>query len=475
MSTQRPNVVLIMCDELRYDCGGFANHKLVRTPNLDRLAENGVVFENAYCASPVCSPARASWLTGTYPHAHGQLVNYGPGRRLGRPGSEMRADCVTIGDVLKREGYRCGIVGPWHLGRDHEPQHGFTDFWRAVGYQGDHPDPWQDYLEREKVPDINSVGTITDDGYLMKYARLTDPRQQRTTWTVDQGLAFLDGRDERPSFLLLSVKDPHPPIIVAPELVEKYPIDRIELPPTWADPLDGRPHYLRSDVGRLRPDVDETAFKRMMAHYFALVTHIDFEVGRMIDRLRALDLLEHTIVVFMSDHGEMLGDHGFTTKCVFYEGSVRVPCILSWPDGLPAGRRIQTPLGGVDLMPTLLELAGAALEKTIDGRSVAAPVAGGREPDPEPVFAEIATWRIIQARSDDPAELAARIMVRDEGWKYIRHRFDGDELYDLDTDPNEIINLAGQPEQADRISDLREKIRSMLGRTGPGPYEWCLS
>ena len=475
MSTKRPNVVLIMCDELRHDCGGFANHPLVRTPNLDRLAENGVVFENTYCASPVCSPARASWLTGLYPHAHGQLVNYGPGRLLGRPGSVMRADCVTIGDVLKREGYRCGIVGPWHLGKDHQPQHGFTDFWRAVGYQGDNPDLWQEYLKQESVPDINSVGTMTDDGFMMKYAALTDPRQQRTTWQIDRAFDFLDGRDDGAFFLFLSVKDPHPPIIVAPELVDMYPEDRIELPPTWADPLDGRPDYLRAEVNRLKPDVKEATFKRMMAHYFALVTHIDHEVGRLIDRFRALDLLDHTIVAFISDHGEMLGDHGFTSKRVFYEGSVRVPCILSWPDGLPAGLRIKTPLGGVDLMPTLLELAGAQLESRIDGRSVAEPVAGGREPAPVPVFSEISSWKAISAMSEDPAELAVQMMVRDGSWKYIRNRFDEDELYDLETDPHEIMNLAGQSEQVDRISDLREKIRSMLGRTGPGPYDWCLS
>ncbi len=126
-------------------------------------------------------------------------------------------------------------------------------------------------------------------------------------------------------------------------------------------------------------------------------------------------------------------------------------------------------------MPTLLELAGAQLESRIDGRSVAEPVAGGREPAPVPVFSEISSWKAISAMSEDPAELAVQMMVRDGSWKYIRNRFDEDELYDLETDPHEIMNLAGQSEQVDRISDLREKIRSMLGRTGPGPYDWCLS
>ena len=126
-----------MCDQLRHDCLGYAGHPLVQTPNLDRLASQGVVFETAYCASPVCSPARASWLTGTYPHAHHQLTNYGP-TKLGRPETMavMRPDAVTLGDVFQREGYRCGIAGPWHLGNDHLPQHGFTDFWHVYRYLG---------------------------------------------------------------------------------------------------------------------------------------------------------------------------------------------------------------------------------------------------------------------------------------------------------------------------------------------------
>ena len=146
----RPNIVLIMCDQMRWDAAGFAGSPIVQTPHLDRLAANGVCFENAYCASPVCSPARASWLTGCYPHAHLQLRNYGPKRR-GEFGGYLPHDQITIGDLLKRAGYRCGIVGPWHLGDDHRPQHGFTDFWCTYRYLGDHPDPLFDYFETEGV------------------------------------------------------------------------------------------------------------------------------------------------------------------------------------------------------------------------------------------------------------------------------------------------------------------------------------
>ena len=472
MPTSSPNIVFIMCDQMRHDCGGFAGHPLVQTPHLDRLAQSGTVFDNAYCASPVCSPARASWLTGTYPHWHGQLVNYGP-TRSERPGARMRPDAVTVGDVLKGENYRCGMAGPWHLGDDHRAQHGFTDFWRAYRYQGvGHADRLFDYFEQEGVANIyGKGGDVTDDGYHMAYTTISDPRQQRTTWTIERGLEFLEADDGRPFFLFLSVKDPHPLIAVPPELLELYPEEKIELPPTWADPLEGKPAYQQRETGRLDPQVDAAKFKRMMAHYYALVTHIDAQVGRLLERLEVLDLRRDTIVAFISDHGEMLGDHGFTTKRLFYEGSVRVPCMLSWPQTLPAGRRIAAPLGGVDLMPTLLDLAGAELHHTIDGRSAAAALAQGREPEPAPVFAEISTWRAIQGASDDADELAAHVMVRDGRWKYVWNRFDEDELYDLESDPLEWANLSAV--EPARREEMQTQICTMLERTGPGPYAWC--
>ena len=158
----RPNIVLIMCDQMRWDAAGFAGSPTVQTPHLDQLATNGVCFENAHCASPVCSPARASWLTGLYPHAHLQLRNYGPGRK-GEFGSYLPDNCITIGDVLKAAGYRCGIVGPWHLGDDHLPQHGFTDFWCTYRYLGEYPDPLFDYFAREGVRNLYLSDALWDD------------------------------------------------------------------------------------------------------------------------------------------------------------------------------------------------------------------------------------------------------------------------------------------------------------------------
>ena len=182
-----------MCDQMRWDAAGFAGSSVVQTPHLDQLAQSGVCFENAYCASPVCSPARASWLTGLYPHAHLQLKNYGP-NFVGQWGSYLPSDSVTIGDVLKSAGYRCGMVGPWHLGNDHLPQHGFDDFWCTYRYLGkDSPDPLFDSFDRAGVPNLylKDAEGMTQYGNTLEFGVITDPRQQRTTWTIDRALEFI--------------------------------------------------------------------------------------------------------------------------------------------------------------------------------------------------------------------------------------------------------------------------------------------
>lgn len=465
----KPNILWIMCDQMRQDCAGFAGHTMVRTPHLDELASQGVVFENAYCASPVCSPARASWLSGLYPHRNGQLDNYGP-ELADEPGRVLSADCVTIGDVLSRNNYRCGIVGPWHLGHDHAPQHGLTDFWCTNGYQGKHPDRLHEYFACNDVRNMYGRGVPEHHEHVqfMRHSVCSDPRQQRTTWTVDRSLEFLQDRDNRPFFLFVSIKDPHPVMIVPPELLRHYPLDSIELDPTWRDPLEGKPRYQHDAKTRVTADVTDDDFRCMVAHYYALITHIDQQVGRLLDQLREADEADNTIVVFMSDHGEMLGSHGFVCKRLMYEHSVKVPCVVHWPAGLPMNQRVRTPLGGVDLMPTLLELAGLSAPDQIDGRSVAKPIRDKREPEPQPIFAEIS---YNKASGADHAETA---MVLDGGYKYVWHRDDLDELYHLRSDPMELKNLAVHDEQDDRTATMRSAISEMLKRHDPGPYAWCI-
>ena len=475
MTNSRPNIILIMCDQMRWDAAGFAGSSTVRTPHLDQLAANGVCFENAYCASPVCSPARASWLTGLYPHAHLQLRNYGPGRK-GQFGCYLPQDSITIGDVLKAAGYRCGMVGPWHLGDDHNPQHGFTDFWRAYRYQGCYPDRLFDYFEQERIPNLyrsNAPGMTLYENTL-EFGTIDDPRQQRTTWTIDRSIEFIQEANGTPFFLFASIKDPHPRILVPPELLEYYPEDQMPLSSSLRDPLEGKPEFQTRGKFRVRPTVTDEQFRRVMAYYYALITHIDAEVGRILKTLEERSLIDNTIIAFISDHGELLGDHGYVEKCLMYEASVRVPCVISWLGQVPSGTRVAAPLAGVDLMPTLLDLANEIPPVPIDGRSVADAILNGREPERQPIFAEIASLDAIYHGAQEPEQLAAHVMVRDENWKYIWNRFDIDELYDLNADPGEMNNVADDSKHRNRVSAMRNRIVEMICRTGPGPYEWCL-
>lgn len=470
-----------MCDQWRPDCLGTLGHPVVRTPNLDSLAGRGVVFENAYCASPLCSPARASWLTGLYPHATGQLRN--SGAKTGRPGAQLKPGAVTLGDSFKASGYRCGIVGPWHMGNDAVPQHGFQDFWETYRYQGPgNPDRFFDYVDKLGIPNLydrkvsrEQRGVVAEPGYgKFHYAVCRDPRQQRTTWTIDRGLTFLEsfGGGADPFFLFLSIKDPHPIVIPPADTLALYPPESLPLPRHLDDPLSGKPSYQPTNDGRLNQPADPAAHRRVMAHYFALLTHVDREIGRFIGALERTGRLDDTIIAFISDHGEMLGDHGLMGKYQFYEPSVRVPCIVSWPRGIPGGWRISTPMAGVDLAPTLVELAGARELGTIDGVSHAVPLQGRRQPEQRPVLAELCSKAAQKGATDDDAELARHVMIRSGNWKYVCTRGDLDELYDLSNDPDEMINLASTPDCAAQVGRLRTMIRHELNRTGPGAFAW---
>ena len=472
----RPNIVWVNCDQLRWDAVGYAGNPLIHTPHIDRLAARGAWFENAYCASPVCSPARASWFTGLYPHAHRQFINC---TGEADPERFLAADVATIGDLLKAHGYACGNAGVWHLGTDERPQHGFSDFWACFSYVYDRsfPGPFFDYLDGLGLSNPYARGAegVFRYGEEMPMGVLTDPRQQRSTWTVDRALEFLQQDHERPFLLLVGLKDPHPPMIPPQELLADYPLERLPFPANFHDPLEGKPAYQHQRRCRVHPgSITVEDFRTVIRYYYALVTHVDREIGRLVECLQRQGTFDETIFVLNSDHGEMLGNHGFVEKCLMYEESVRVPCLVSWPVAIPERQRVAAPLGGVDLVPTLLELARVPVPETMDGRSLAAEITAGREPQPAPVFAEIASGEALYRRQHEPEQFAAHVMVRDGDWKYVWNRFDADELYRLDEDPAEMNNLVEAPAAGPRIERMRRLITGMLGNTGPGLYEWCL-
>ena len=437
-SGDRPDIVWVNCDQLRWDAVGYAGNTAVHTPNIDRLATRGAVFEQAYCASPVCSPARASWLTGLYPHAHTMFNNY---RSVEEWGARLGNDVATVTELLAEQGYTCGNVGAWHLGTDEHSQRGITEPWLASSYlYAEYPDPFFSYLEGCGLsnPYARDAEGVFRYGKEFPLGVLTDPRQQRTSWTIDRCIEALEASSAPPFCLLVGIKDPHPPVIPPQELLALYPLQELPFPENFHDPLKGKPSYQQAMRCRIPPgSVNVADFRTVIRYYYALVTHIDRELGRLVDCLDRLGRFDDTLFLFNSDHGEMLGNHGFVEKCCMYEEAVRVPCLVSWPRRIPAGQRVATPLAGVDLVPTLLELIGIGLPERIDGRSFAADLTAAGRPEARPVFAEIASDLAIYRGNRDRDQLAAHLIVRNDDWKYVWNRFDGDELYDLRSDPSE--------------------------------------
>ena len=481
MPKDRPNIVLIMFDQMRHNSAGFAGDPVVQTPVMDKIARDGVVFDNAFCASPVCSPARACWLTGLYPHTTTQLTNYGSQAR-GRWGYCLPKDMTTLGDVLKTEGYRCGMVGPWHMGDDETPQHGFTDYWYPHRYteNPEETDTYFQYLKERNLMDkyyqdkSNSISKYWNNGEDPTAISMLPTEHQRTSWTVERCIDFIQ-EDGDPYFIFMSIKDPHPHLVPPKECADLYDPSDMPLSEIWDDELEGKPSFVGSHRNRAAPKYGTDLMRIIVARYYALITHIDRQLGRFFAALESKGEADNTIVAIISDHGELLFDFGLWGKGFFYEGSVKVPCLLRWPGRISDNSRIAEPFAGVDLAPTLIELAGAPIPSPMHGRSWADVLLGKDEPAENTVLSEILWLGPKGALPDDDKYLAGSIMIRRGKWKLLRHRFDPlKELYDLEADPLERNNLAGDPGHAGKVQEMNGKIKTILKSQGAGPYSWCL-
>jgi|GEM_PF-889339 len=482
MGNKHSNVVFIMFDQMRFDCAGFMGNPHVHTPTMDRIAREGVCMHNAYCSSPQCSPARASWLSGLYPHAHRQLTNYGRGK-MGIDGHYLPTDIRLFTDVLGEHGYQGGLVGPWHLGHDEQPQHGMHAIWKTYKYCFEpNTDAYQTYLEQvgwEGTPYVGRngsafgfVSTKSSGGCFADVAAIPT-KHQRTTWTVREGIRFIESQKEDPFFLFLSIKDPHPPIIPPAECYEMYDPAELPLPAQWNDSRAGKPKSLNGSLNDIRGCFSNDVFREVMAHYYALITHIDNQLAKLFDALQSTGHDGDTLVAIISDHGEMLGQHGLFAKRTFYEGSVRVPCLFWQPDTIAQDTRIMQPFGGVDFAPTLLDLVGINDDHPTHGTSFADAIRTGDEPHFEnTVLSEIGD---VDKHNEETGmdRLASSIMIRRGDWKYILHRFDEcDELYNLTDDPEETVNLStGETHRAVK-TDLHRAMCSKIQTDVSGLYDW---
>lgn len=473
---RRPNILFICTDQQHYDALGCYGNTHIQTPTIDRLAEQGVLFERCYVQSPVCAPSRASLVTGQYPSVHGLWAN----------GVSLPEGMQLFSRALAADGYDCGMIGKMHLaacfGGRTEPRpadDGYC-FYRWA-HDPSHPSPdnayhhWLAAHHPDLLEQANAGGPRVRHGAAGFDTMPTEAHYSR--WTAESAIEFLtDERDDdTPFFLWINFYDPHHPFVAPQEYLDRYDSASLPDPIGFPGELNAKPAIQReasaeSYAGHARGFADHTAtdIRGVIAAYCAMVTLIDDEVGRILACLEGQGLAEDTLVIFTSDHGEMLGDHQLLLKGpMLYEGAVRVPLILRWPGRLPAGERRTNLVQWLDLNPTLLDAAALDPLPGSQGMSLL-PLARG-EAD-----AESRGWALCEyLDSGHPYDPPVRLtMLRHDRYKLIvQHgppatdRPRTGELYDLEADPNELDNLWDDPGSADTRIGLEQMLLDVMVAT----------
>ncbi len=436
---KKPNILFVFADQLRYSALGSSGNKVVRTPNFDRLASEGLVFDNAFANHPLCSPYRANLLTGKYGFANGV------------PDNEyvLWENQVTLAQALKAAGYHTGYVGKWHLGTGP-----YTPKMR-YGF---------DYLFASNCPNKH---------YGAAYFRNEDGpitiKEFCPEGETDEAIRFMENhvktQGDSPFALVMSWEPPHWPYGQYPKEFDTYDPAKVDLPPN------------------VPVQMAEFA-RREIAQYYGNVSALDMQIGRLLEALGRLGIAEDTIFCFSSDHGDHLSSHGYgkpmdkwmhptmrASKATPYEESVHIPFLLRYPRIVQGGRRTRALFGSVDVMPTLLSLCGVATPEGVQGHSLAHVVTGmegGALPDSVYLMNMGTGW------PDRPRWVGLWRGVRTERWVYARWWHNQDEhepvLFDHQTDPYELNNLAGNPKFADVQQQMEARLKKWMADTGD-PFE----
>jgi len=460
-SAQPRNLLVLMTDQQRTDTLSCLGETPCRTPNLDRVAAEGVVFSKAYCPMPLCSPSRAAILTGRWPHANRVIENCiqpEGGTSTGLPGLE--ADETVVSELLAPAGVTCMYAGKWHLGRETERQREYARFTshrdpaylaglRARGLDWDEMAVFEDLEWREGAPHCG--------------ASPLPAAENRDAFVADNALDMLEecAAGSEPFALWCSFYGPHGPFSVPEPWDRMYDPAAVELPPSFHDALEGKTRtQTRRRARGLERHLTEDEWRRVIAHYWGYVSFLDAQFGRLLDRLEALGLWEETAVLFLSDHGEMAGDHHSKGKGFdFYEGITRTPLMLRVP-GVTDARVEPGLVSLIDVAPTLLDLFDLEAPADMQGRSLLPGLRGERPLAADAVFCE------HHGRLKPGREAAAGRMIRTPSHKYAMYTWGEEELYDLVRDPHELVNQAANPGLAAVKRELRSRLESWMHQTG---------
>jgi choline-sulfatase len=453
-------VLVIISDQHKHDCLGVAGDPIAHTPNLDALARTSVRFNHAYCTNPVCTPSRASILTGLYTHNHGAWNNSTP----------WPIGHKTIAHYFAQAGYVTGLVGKMHFvdaqthGFDYHldfndwfqflgpktklyadelsrPNSGsglpqIDDLWRDFG------DPWKgerDLDDREGPVAVGGVSKIPDQDHFESFV-------------ARESVRFLHryGNQQQPFLLICSFLKPHDPFMPAARFANMFRAENMRLPSTWGKvDLSKVPAEVRKSIEHNAPTPelrDPAEARKRIAYYYGNLAQMDDCAGKVLKALHDAGLENDTIIVYTSDHGEMLGEHGLWQKFQFYEASCGIPLMIRAP-GMSTPGLCKVPLSQVGLLPTIAELANVPVSAALDGHSFASQVRNPAALRDESVFAE------YNLRTPN-----AKYMVRSGDYKYTFWTHDMPELYNLQTDPQEMNNLALSSAYHETVSQLHQKL-----------------
>ena len=462
--SDRPHIVMLMADQLRFDCLSAYGNLGVETPNLDILAEESVVFDHAYCSTPLCVPTRTSLACGKWPHTTRAIVNGGsfpteiPFRTLG---PEHR----TIYEQLTDGGYEITQVGVQHISSDPPLAERVpaADFTRDVNYE--------EYLRQQgfeqPVNDQARVPVPEFENGRLSIKFYHDPRHVEKTefgaehyrdryWARCMAEKIRAADPSEPRAWFFHCWAPHPPFFVPEPYYGMYDPANIELPENVGRWYDGMPPFLLLHTGGYRGSgLQREEWRRTWAGYFGLVTMVDDCIGRVVRALKERGIWDDALVIFTQDHGEALGSHRMFQKMTMYEESARVPLLVKPPGGAQTGRRRQM-VGHVDIADTVCDYAAVDPLPDTWGESLRRPIEDPDAPWREATFCEF--------NGDHGRAFPSRAIIT-ERYKYIHHFCGPDELYDLVEDPQETRSLAGSPQHETRCGDFRARIDRWMRET----------
>ncbi|GGH86403.1 arylsulfatase A-like enzyme [Pullulanibacillus pueri] len=451
-----PNILYIMVDQQRYDCLGFSQKYPVKTPHLDQLAAEGVVFSNAYTHIPLCCPARQSFLHGRRPETFGALWNYD----LGLKTLTLDPKAYAWPRELKKKDYQTAYLGKWHVHPICDPTHfGYDDYVSEADYANYRTQKYPEYKYMDGIK-------IEESDSLSSWFGSPDPvplEDTRTHWLAQKAMKTIEryAKSRKPWHINLEFTEPHLPYRPNEKFVQRYRPETLQKWGSFQETFVNKPYIQRQQL--VSWGIEGFTWEEwapIVAHYYAMISQVDEAIGQVLQTVKRLGLEEDTVIIFTSDHGDMCGAHRMIDKhYVLYDDVVKVPLIVKAPKSFKGGVMCEAFIYNLlDISPTILELCGIEPPAIHQGRSLV-PLLKGEK---------ISDWRkeVVSTYNGQQFGLYTQRMIRTADWKYIWNTTDVDEFYDLKEDPNELNNAIDDERYLPIIQQLRTRLYTILLEEG---------